>query len=152
MYYMWQGMYIVVENTVQTADILDLKIICARIKGQLQLMGGPTAGNGSNPIENDKSLPPSIPLMSSQLDSILQVVRADNFDVHYRRHTGEKPYKCPFCPFRSANRSSMPKHLKLHECGRVPQYCAHCRYSTASKANLVAHYQTYHKPLQSTGR
>ncbi|XP_018010409.1 zinc finger and BTB domain-containing protein 7A isoform X11 [Hyalella azteca] len=39
-------------------------------------------------------------------------VRIDNFRVHLRRHTGEKPFACDFCSYRCAHSSNLKVHRK----------------------------------------
>lgn len=31
---------------------------------------------------------------------------------HFRTHTGEKPYTCPYCPYRAAVKSSVIRHAR----------------------------------------
>jgi hypothetical protein len=35
--------------------------------------------------------------------------------AHYLRHTGEKPFKCPFCRFASARNENLVAHIhRIH--------------------------------------
>uniref|UniRef100_A0A8C7P5B2 Zinc finger protein 516 n=1 Tax=Oncorhynchus mykiss TaxID=8022 RepID=A0A8C7P5B2_ONCMY len=36
---------------------------------------------------------------------------------HMRRHTGEKPYKCPYCEHRAAQKGSLKAHIRSHKLG-----------------------------------
>ncbi|CAL1584757.1 unnamed protein product [Knipowitschia caucasica] len=40
---------------------------------------------------------------------------------HMRRHTREKPYKCPYCEHRTAQKGSLKAHVRSHKLGLLAQ-------------------------------
>ncbi|XP_068093167.1 zinc finger protein 516 isoform X2 [Hyperolius riggenbachi] len=40
---------------------------------------------------------------------------------HMRKHTGEKPYKCPYCDHRAAQKGNLKIHLRAHRTGTLGQ-------------------------------
>lgn len=40
---------------------------------------------------------------------------------HMRRHTREKPYKCPYCEHRTAQKGSLKAHIRSHKLGLFSQ-------------------------------
>jgi uncharacterized Zn-finger protein len=51
--------------------------------------------------------------------------------VHERSHSGEKPYGCRYCEYRSATASKITVHERSHS-GEKPYSCSVCDYRAAS--------------------
>ncbi|KAK8745635.1 hypothetical protein OTU49_000299 [Cherax quadricarinatus] len=41
--------------------------------------------------------------------------------MHYRRHTGEKPFICPYCSFKSAQKGNLNVHIKKYHIPELSQ-------------------------------
>ena len=60
-------------------------------------------------------------------------------------HTGERPFKCTACDYRSARQDHLTEHIKTHgETG--PFVCDECALTAASRAELLAHKNTHIEP------
>lgn len=66
-----------------------------------------------------------------------------------RTHTGEKPFSCHYCSFRTTQKRNLKTHIRTHT-GEKPYACVHCPYRSAWKGNLNAHLLT-HRTLDEQG-
>lgn len=73
-----------------------------------------------------------------------QTFRKDDFDRHYKQHTGERTHPCPHCPKKFIQKVSLKEHILGKHEDKRPYPCKKCDYKAVKVSHLNQHIQQKH--------
>ncbi|CAH1257548.1 ZNF208 [Branchiostoma lanceolatum] len=91
----------------------------------------------------DKALPSSS--LGNRLCGICGYIACSRARLvkHIRKHTGEKPFTCAHCPFKTSLEDTLAKHNKHHESNGAVK-CRYCSYSS-DVTRVVTNHEKLHE-------
>ena len=82
--------------------------------------------------------------------TFIRSLKRHNLNHHIMVHTGERPFKCDYCPKRFNHASTVRRHIRTHT-GEKPYKCSVCDFRCAQSTVLKTHARFKHNGEGWTG-